>query len=98
MTQQDLQEQALNEPTLSKDPRLSELFDFIKTDEGVRVLPVTVRQDADDTRLFIAIQGSHETASTIMAQLMAHIDELHDLAAQEEARQSEQRKPEIVTP
>lgn len=70
------------ERPLSTNPTLQELFDFIQVDEGVRVLPVTVRQTQEDTRLFIAIQGEHEMASFMMAELMAHVNNLYDLSQQ----------------
>lgn len=85
------------EKQLSEDPTLSELFEFIKTEGGVRILPITVKQDENDTRLLLAIQGEHRTASIIMAQLMTEVSDLHDLSEQEEAGENEQ-KPKIIVP
>lgn len=85
---------AMNEPSLSEDPTLSELFDFIAVDEGMRVLPVTVRQSHDDTRLLIALQGEHDQCSFLMAKLMSLIGDLHDLEAQAE----QDDEPRIVHP
>lgn len=74
------------EPRLSADPRLSELFEFMNVDaEQMGVLPVSVQQQKDDTRLLIAIRGEHETASFLMANLMTAINDMHGLAEQERA-------------
>ena len=75
---------------LPADPKLSELFAFISVDEGVRVLPVTFKQSENDTQLFIAIQGKHDQASIIMANLMTAIDEMHDLSEQYAAEHADQ--------
>jgi len=77
---------------LSEDPTLNQVFEFIDLSGGpVQVMPVTIAQDPDDTRLAVFIRGEHETASIIMAKLMGEIQDLHDMQQQQEA------EPEIVT-
>ncbi len=79
---------------LTPDSTLDEVFNFIKTDEGVRVHAVTLKQEEKDSRMMILIQGTHETASVIMAQLMTLVNDLRDTETQRE--QDEQ--PRIVLP
>lgn len=71
---------------MTPENTLNEFFEFFERgDNAVQVVPVTVKQQSDDTRLAIFIHGEHEAASTIMAALMLKIDELFDLQAQAEA-------------
>jgi len=82
---------------LTPENTLNEFFDFFdREDNAVQVVPITVKQQQDDTRLAIFIHGEHEAASVIMAELMTRIDELFDLQAQAEAKASEQQ-PSIIT-
>lgn len=75
---------------LTPDSSLKEVFDFIYNHEvDVQVMPVTLSKNTDTTaRMMILIQGKHNTASVIMANLMASIQEMHDLATQKEAEQA----------
>ena len=79
---------------LSPESTLKELFDFIRVEEGVNVMPVTLDQDPKDTRMMILIQGEHETASVIMAKLMTVVTDLFDTEKQRE----QDDKPRIVLP
>lgn len=79
---------------LTPDSTLMEVFDFIKVPEGVRVHAVTLAQEPKDTRMMILIQGEHETASVIMAQLMTLVNDLRDTEDQRE----QDDKPRIVLP
>ncbi len=69
---------------LSPDSTLKEVFDFIKVPSGVRVHAVTLEQDPKDTRMMLLIQGEHETASVIMANLMTLVNDLRDTEDQRE--------------
>lgn len=73
--------------SLSKESTLQEVFDFIRNDEhDVQVVPVTISKvGAEYAQLMILIQGAAATASTIMANLMTAVQEMHDLAAQDAA-------------
>jgi len=79
---------------LSPDSTLKEVFDFIKVPEGVRVHAVTLEQDPKDTRMMLLIQGEHETASVIMANLMTLVNDLRDTEDQRE----QDDKSRIVLP
>ena len=69
--------------SLTPESTISEVFEFFDTGEGaVQVVPVTIKQQDDDTRLAIFIKGEHETASVIMAELMSRVEELFDLSQQ----------------
>ncbi len=79
---------------LSQESTLKEMFDYIKVDKGVNVMPVTLGQDDKDTRMMILIQGEHETASVIMAQIMTLVNDMFDT----EKQRVEDDKPRIVLP
>ena len=71
---------------LTPESTINEVFNFLDVDEtGAQVVPVTIKQQSDDTRLAIFIKGEHQIASTIMAELMTRVEELFDLAAQAQA-------------
>ena len=65
---------------LSPESSVNDVFDFIDAGDGLRVIPLTVKQQEDDTRLAIFIKGEHGIASMMMAELMLRIEEMHDLA------------------
>ncbi len=79
---------------LTPDSTLKELFDFIKIDKGVNVMPVTLDQHPEDTRMMILIQGEHEMASVIMSKLMTLVNDIFDIEKQRE----QDDKPRIVLP
>jgi hypothetical protein len=82
---------------ITPETTLSEIFEFLDRGENaVQVVPMTVKQQSDDTRLAIFIHGEHDAASVIMAELMTRIDELFDLQAQAEAAAVEP-KSSIIT-
>ena len=83
------------ESGLTSDSTLKEVFDFIKVPTGVTVKAVTLEQDPKDTRMMLLIQGEHNTASVIMANLMTLINDLKDSEKQQE---QEDDKPRIVLP
>ena len=71
---------------LTQDSSINEIFAELKIPEsGINVRPVTLQQDAGDTRMLIMIRGEHATASFIMAEVMSKIQELFDLQEQAEA-------------
>ena len=71
---------------MTPENTLNEFFEYFDRGENaVQVVPMTIKQQTDDTRLAIFIHGEHEAASVIMAELMTKIDELFDLQAQAEA-------------
>ena len=82
---------------LTPESTITEVFERFEVEDGaMRVLPVTIKQQADDTRLAIFIKGEHDIASMMMAELMLRVEEMHDLAAQGEATADE--KSTIITP
>lgn len=82
---------------LTPENTLNEFFEFFdRGDNAVQVVPLTIKQQTDDTRLAIFVHGEHEAASVIMAELMSRIDELFDMQAQAEA--SVESESRIVTP
>lgn len=75
---------------------IQEMFEYFHVEEGgVRVAPMTIKEDADDTRLLMLVRGDMETASIIFAAMYDAVQQLSDVAAQQEAAQDEQ--PRIVT-
>lgn len=80
--------------SLTPDSTLDEVFNFIKIDKGVRVHAVTLKQEKKDSRMMILIQGEHDTASVIMANLMTLVNDLEDTEKQRE----QDDKPRIVLP
>lgn len=81
---------------LTPESTINEVFEFLNRGENAaQVVPVTIKQQSDDTRLAIFIKGEHQSASTIMAELMTRVDELFDLSAQAEAE--EDVKSPIIT-
>jgi hypothetical protein len=80
---------------LPEDPLISQVFEFIDLSAGaVQVMPVTVAQAPDDTRLALFIRGEHDTASIIFAKLMGEIQDLFDMQQQADADDNQT----IVTP
>ena len=75
---------------MTPENTLNDFFEFFDRGENaVQVVPITVKQQDDDTRLAIFIAGNHKEASVIMAELMIRIDELFDLQEQAEATVNE---------
>jgi hypothetical protein len=71
---------------MTPENTVNEFFEFFDRGENaVQVVPITIKQQEDDTRLAIFIHGEHDHASAIMAELMIRIDELFDMQAQVEA-------------
>lgn len=86
----------VSEAGLTADSTLNELFEFFDISEGgVRVAPMTIREDPADTRLMIIIRGELHTSSVIMAELVTRINELSDLEQQAEAARDD--KSRIIT-
>ncbi len=84
---------------LSPESTLRDCFDYFDGVEGelgaVQVVPVTIKQQSDDTQLCIFIKGDHATASVIMAELMTKVDELFAYSKQADAIDV---KSPIITP
>jgi len=82
--------------SLTPENTINEYFEFFDRGENaVQVVPITFKQQEDDTRLAIFIAGKHEDASIIMSELMLKLQELSDLQAQAEA--TVEPKPRIIT-
>lgn len=67
---------------LTRDTTIDELFNYVAVEQGVNVLPITWRQSPDDTQLMLVVQGDHDTASIIFANLMMTIEDLMELSEQ----------------
>lgn len=83
---------------LSPHSSVDEVFEFLEGagDTAVQVVPVSFKEQEDDTRLAIFIKGERETASVIMAELVTTINELFALQEQQEAADNE-RSPIITS-
>jgi hypothetical protein len=76
----------MTEKTLPEDPTLSELFTYFEDEgPGVRVAPLTVKDDPEDTRLLMLVMGEQVTASAIFAALWETLEELSAIDKQQEA-------------
>jgi len=83
--------------SLTPENTVNEFFEFFERGENaVQVVPVTIKQQEDDTRLAIFVRGNHEAASVIFAELMTRVDELFDMQAQVEASRESESSP-IIT-
>lgn len=72
--------------SLTKDSTIKEVFEFIKNpDVDVQVQTIAISSNIDIcAQYMILIQGKQKTARVIMANLMATIQEMHDLAERTE--------------
>jgi predicted transcriptional regulator len=71
---------------ITPETTLRGVFEFLDREENaVQVVPMTIKQQEDDTQLAIFLHGEHEATSVIMAELMTRIGELFDMQAQAEA-------------
>ena len=83
--------------SLTPENTVNEFFEFFERGENaVQVVPITIKQQEDDTRLAIFVRGNHEAASVIFAELMTRVDELFDMQAQVEASRESESSP-IIT-
>lgn len=90
------QEEEVTEQGLTEDKTIHELFEFFKPEPGhVQLVPMTIKEDPEDTRLLLLIRGGLETSSVIFAELMSTIRELSDLEKQAEA--AKENGPRIIT-
>lgn len=84
---------------LTPESTINDVFEFLAgagEGQGVQVVPITFKEQEDDTRLGIFIKGEHETASIIMAELVTTVQNLFELQQQAEAT-ADERSP-IITP
>ncbi len=81
---------------LTPESSITDLFDYYdaSAEGGCQVVPVTIKQQSDDTRMLLLIRGEHQMASAIMAEVMSKVNELFDYSQQAEA--SEQKSDIIV--
>ena len=83
--EEQVQETAIKQP-LPSNPTMDELFTYFDLDEApVRVAPITIKEDPEDTRLLMLVRGEQGTASFIFAELYNRIVELSQLEQQQEA-------------
>ena len=84
---------------LTQNNTIAEFFDFFdRGDAMVQVVPVTLSEADNDTRLGIFIHGDKAVASAIMAQLMTTVDHMNDLAEQADAElEAEASESSIIT-
>ncbi len=77
---------------LTPNSTITEMFNHVEIPDGMfNVLPITVSQDENDTRLAILIRGPNRDASIIMAKLMTEVDNLFDLLEQGQAQAEENK-------
>jgi len=84
--------------SLSPESTIREMFEMFDCDDEtgpVRVVPMTIKQQADDTQLLL--KGEHETASTIFASVMTTIDDLYALQQQQEAESRDKQSSVILS-
>ena len=85
MSEKQVRETPIKKP-LPADPLVSELFQYFDMEgAGVRVAPVTIQEDPQDTRLLFLVRGEHTTASLIFAALYERLEELSAVEQQQEA-------------
>lgn len=83
---------------LTPENTLTEFFEYFDRGENaVQVVPITIKQQDDDSRMVILVRGKHDMASVIFAELMTRVDELFDMQAQMEAQQRESEPSIILT-
>jgi hypothetical protein len=81
---------------ITPENTINEVFEFFdRGNNAVQVVPTTIKQQTDDTRLAIFISGNHDEASIIMAELMGRVQELADL--QDQAEAAVEQEPRIIT-
>lgn len=73
--------------SLGPTSTIEELFEEIMPGNGMRVVPISVAAPEGKANLMIAISGSNEEATVLMANLMSYVDEMAQVAAQHEADQ-----------
>jgi len=86
--------------SLSPESTIREMFEMFDCDDEtgpVRVVPMTIKQQADDTQLLLLVKGEHETASTIFASVMTTIDDLYALQQQQEAESRDKQSSVILS-
>ena len=82
--------------SLNPEQSVNEFFEYFERGENaVQVVPITIKQQSDDTRLMLMVRGEHEAASVIFAEVMSRVDELSALQAQAEAEN--EHKSGIIT-
>lgn len=85
----------MSEP-LTPENTVNEFFEFFDRGEAaVQVVPITIKQQEDDTRIMLLVKGKHEEASVIFAEIMTTVGELFDL--QEQAEASVEPESRIIT-
>lgn len=80
---------------LDRNSTIDEVFNHIAVTEGANVIPVTVKQKPHDTRIMVLIQGQHDIASVIMAEIMTLLQDMSDTVKQQEQNDG---GPSIVLP
>lgn len=79
-----------NQEKLTEESTINDFFEaFDMEGGGVRVVPATIKEDRDDTRLMLAVRGDLETASIIFAAVWETIQNLSDVAKQREAAEDD---------
>lgn len=73
------------QPNLSPDSSIREIFEAVMPEEGMRVLPTQVPAPEGKANLAILISGTEEEANVCMANLMAYVTDMHEIAQQAEA-------------
>ncbi len=77
---------------LSQNSSLREVFEFVDLPEGqMNIMPITVKQDEEDTRLAIFIRGPHDEASMVMAKLIGDVQDLFDKVEQKAATEEDKK-------
>jgi hypothetical protein len=68
---------------ISKDSTLTEMFDYFDDGEGgMRVVPISIKNDADNARQLVAVMGAPDMVHHVMARFMAEIEELSMMVEQ----------------
>lgn len=70
---------------LSPASSIAEIFDAVRPDEGMRVLPTQIPAPEGKANLAILITGSEAEANVLMANLMAYVTDMHEISQQKEA-------------
>lgn len=71
---------------ITPDSSIKDLFDELRPEEGMRVVPVSLASRGDGfADLMIVISGKEEDANVMMANLMMYVDEMAAVAQQKAA-------------
>lgn len=70
---------------LTPESNITEIFEAIMPEEGMRCVPTQVPAPEGKAHLAILITGTEAEANVLMANLMAYVTDMYEIAQQKEA-------------